>query len=138
MTHKNNNHDAFILIISDLRLINQNNNHHALIQSITPRTFIYNNQCYVLNPHHGRKMASKCRKNPNKKRLRNHVEKIIRIANDNEMLVVATSDCHCLTKKDKIFRKIIINQKNPGGGLHPLNKKDIVDITMDINYETIP
>lgn len=74
MTHKNNNYDAFILIISDLRLINQNNNHHALIQSITTRTCTYNNQCYVLKTHHGRKMASKCRKNPNKKRLRNHAE----------------------------------------------------------------
>ena len=72
MTNKNNNYVAFILIISDLRLINQNNNHHALIQSIKTRTYMNKDQ--LLKTHHGRKMASKCRKNPNKKRLRSYAE----------------------------------------------------------------
>ncbi|MGE5455870.1 MAG: PolC-type DNA polymerase III [Ignavibacteriales bacterium] len=60
--------------------------------------------------------------------LKNHVEKIIRVAEDNDLIVVATSDSHHLDKKDKIYREIIVNQKNPGGGLHPLNKKSIRSI----------
>ena len=35
---------------------------------------------------------------------------------------------HHFTKEDKIFREIIVNQKVPGGGRHPLNKKDIKEI----------
>jgi DNA polymerase-3 subunit alpha (Gram-positive type) len=64
----------------------------------------------------------------NELELQNHVEKIIRVALENDSIVVATSDAHHLDRKDKIYREIIINQKIPGGGLHPLNKKGIKDI----------
>ena len=60
--------------------------------------------------------------------LKNHVEKIIKVAKENGNMVVATSNSHVLDAKDKIYREIIINQKVPGGGLHPLNKKGIINI----------
>ncbi|HOO67939.1 MAG TPA: PolC-type DNA polymerase III [Bacilli bacterium] len=64
----------------------------------------------------------------NEDELKKHVEKIIKVARDNNKLVVATSDSHILDAKDKIYREIIINQKVPGGGLHPLKKKKITNI----------
>lgn len=64
----------------------------------------------------------------NEDALKSHVEKIIRIATEEEIIVVATGDVHQLDKKDKIYREIIVNQKTPGGGLHPLNKKNIREI----------
>jgi len=57
-----------------------------------------------------------------------HLEKIIRVASEAGKIVVATSDAHHLDRKDKIYREIIVNQKVPGGGRHPLNKKDIKEI----------
>ncbi|MDD3048624.1 MAG: PolC-type DNA polymerase III [Bacilli bacterium] len=60
--------------------------------------------------------------------LKDHVEKIIKIGKDNNKLVVATGDVHHLDKKDKVFREIIINQKVPGGGRHPLNRTEITNI----------
>jgi len=56
------------------------------------------------------------------------IKKIIRVAKDAGKIVVATGDVHHLEKSDKIYREIIINQKVPGGGLHPLNKKNIKEI----------
>ena len=46
--------------------------------------------------------------------LEEHIKKIIRVAKDAGKLVVATSDAHYLTKKDKIYRDIIIVQKTNG------------------------
>lgn len=63
-----------------------------------------------------------------KEEVQNLVEKIIKIGKDSGKLVVATSNSHVLDAKDKIYRQIIVNQKVPGGGLHPLNKKGIRDI----------
>lgn len=54
--------------------------------------------------------------------LQHHLEKIIRVATDAGIPVCATSDAHHLTKEDKIYREIIVNQKF-NGRLHPLNKK---------------
>lgn len=54
--------------------------------------------------------------------LQQHLEKIIRIAKDAGKPVCATSDAHHLTKNDKIYREIIVNQKF-NGKLHPLNRK---------------
>ena len=54
-----------------------------------------------------------------------HLEKIIRIAKDAGKPVCATSDAHHLTKEDKIYREIMINQKF-NGRLHPLNRKGLV------------
>ena len=56
------------------------------------------------------------------------IEKIIKITKDAGKYIVATGDVHHITREDKIFREIIINQKNPGGGLHPLAKRDIEEI----------
>ena len=63
--------------------------------------------------------------------LEEHLKKIIRVAKDAGKLVVATSDAHYLTKKDKIYRDIIIAQKS-NGKLHPLNKRGIHQPDMHI------
>lgn len=56
--------------------------------------------------------------------LQKHLEKIIRVAKSAGIPVCATSDAHHLTKDDKIYREIIVNQKF-NGRLHPLNRKGI-------------
>ena len=57
--------------------------------------------------------------------IKNHLRKIIDTTKDAGKIIVATGDVHHFTKEDKIFREIIVNQNVPGGGRHPLNKKDI-------------
>ena len=57
-----------------------------------------------------------------------NIRKIIKVANEKNMLVVATGDVHHLTREDRIYREFIVNQKVPGGGRHPLNRKDIKKI----------
>lgn len=57
-----------------------------------------------------------------------NIKKIIRITKEAGKYIVATGDVHHLTREDKIYREIIINQKLPGGGLHPLAKRDITEI----------
>lgn len=52
--------------------------------------------------------------------LANHIHKIINLTKESGNIIVATSDSHYLEKDDKIYREIIINQKIPGGGRHPL------------------
>jgi DNA polymerase-3 subunit alpha (Gram-positive type) len=64
----------------------------------------------------------------NSSELQAHVEKIIRIANDNKKVIVATGDVHQLDPEDKIYREIIVNQNVPGGGRHPLNREEIKSI----------
>ena len=63
--------------------------------------------------------------------LEEHLKKIIRVARDAGKMVVATSDAHYLTPKDKIYRDIIIAQKS-NGKLHPLNKRGIEQPDMHI------
>lgn len=63
--------------------------------------------------------------------LEEHLKKIIRVAKDAGKIVVATSDAHYLTPKDKIYRDIIIAQKT-GGKLHPLNKRGVEQPDMHI------
>ncbi len=60
--------------------------------------------------------------------LKKHVQRIIRLAEEVDIPVVATGDVHHFTKEDKIYREIIVNQKVPGGGLHPLANKRIKKI----------
>ena len=60
--------------------------------------------------------------------VRNHIRKIVKATKDAGKIIVATGDVHHFYRDDKIFRKIIVNQKVPGGGRHPLAKKDITDI----------
>ena len=41
---------------------------------------------------------------------------------------MATGDVHHFTREDKIYREIIVHQKVPGGGRHPLSKTEITNI----------
>ncbi len=56
------------------------------------------------------------------------IQKIIDTTISAGKLIVATGDVHHLNEEDKIYREIIINQKVPGGGRHPLNRKNITNI----------
>ena len=60
--------------------------------------------------------------------LKNHLLKIIELADKNKKPIVATGDVHQLDPEDKIYREIIVNQKVPGGGRHPLARNDIKSI----------
>lgn len=64
----------------------------------------------------------------NQEELINHLKKIIHATKDAGKIIVATGDVHHFSKEDKIYREIIINQKVPGGGRHPLAKNNIVNI----------
>lgn len=57
-----------------------------------------------------------------------HLEKIIRVTEEAGKIIVATGDVHHLTRDDKIYREIIVNQKVPGGGRHPLARSNIKEI----------
>ncbi len=57
-----------------------------------------------------------------------NIKKILEVASSKNKIVVATGDVHQLDRNDTIYRKIIVNQKVPGGGRHPLNRKNIKDI----------
>ena len=60
--------------------------------------------------------------------LENHLRKIIDETKKNGKIIVATGDVHHFDREDKIYREIIVNQKVPGGGRHPLAKKEIKSI----------
>ena len=60
--------------------------------------------------------------------LKNHIKKIIDATKAAGKIIVATGDVHHFTREDKIYREIIVNQKVPGGGRHPLAKNDIKNI----------
>ena len=49
-----------------------------------------------------------------------NIEKIVRVTKEAGKIIVASGDVHHLKKEDKIYREIIINQKVPGRGRHPL------------------
>lgn len=63
-----------------------------------------------------------------KEELMNHIKKIVHAVKEAGKMIVATGDVHHFERGDKIYREIIINQKVPGGGRHPLAKKDIKSI----------
>lgn len=63
-----------------------------------------------------------------KSELEEHILKIIEATKNAGKIIVATGDVHHFKKEDKIYREIIVNQKVPGGGRHPLAKKDIKEI----------
>ena len=63
-----------------------------------------------------------------KMELTEHIRKIIRVCKEAEVMVVATGDVHHLNRDDKIYREIIVNQKVPGGGRHPLARSSITSI----------
>ncbi len=60
--------------------------------------------------------------------LESHLKKIVDATISAGKIIVATGDVHHFTREDKIYREIIVNQKVPGGGRHPLAKKDIKNI----------
>ncbi len=53
-----------------------------------------------------------------------HIKKIIKVAEEAGVMVCATSDAHHLTKEDKIYREIIIDQRF-NGKVHPLNRSGV-------------
>ena len=53
-----------------------------------------------------------------------HIKKIIKVAEEAGVMVCATSDAHHLTREDKIYREIIIDQRF-NGKIHPLNRSGI-------------
>ncbi len=64
----------------------------------------------------------------NEEELKTHIKKVISATKEAGKIIVATGDVHHFKKEDKIYREIIVNQKVPGGGRHPLAKKDIKEI----------
>ena len=64
----------------------------------------------------------------NKEELEEHIKKIINATKEAGKIIVATGDVHHFFRSDRVYRKIIVNQKVPGGGRHPLAKKDISEI----------
>ena len=60
--------------------------------------------------------------------LQNHIRKIIDATKNAGKIIVATGDVHHFYREDKIYREIIVNQKVPGGGRHPLAKNGIKSI----------
>ena len=63
-----------------------------------------------------------------KEELQALVTKIVSAVKDAGKIIVATGDVHHFSREDKIYREIIVNQKVPGGGRHPLAKKEITSI----------
>jgi len=57
-----------------------------------------------------------------------NIEKVVRVTKEVGKIIVATGDVHHLKKDDKIYREIIVNQKVPGGGRHPLARNGIKEI----------
>lgn len=60
--------------------------------------------------------------------LKNHIKKVIDATKEAGKIIVATGDVHHFERSDKIYREIIVNQKVPGGGRHPLAKSSITNI----------
>ncbi|MEG0137876.1 MAG: PolC-type DNA polymerase III [Bacilli bacterium] len=56
----------------------------------------------------------------NKSDLELAIKKIIKCTKETNKIIVATGDVHHIKRDDKIYREIIVNQKVPGGGRHPL------------------
>ncbi|MDD3341214.1 MAG: PolC-type DNA polymerase III [Bacilli bacterium] len=63
-----------------------------------------------------------------KEDLLENIRKVIRGTKNAGKIIVATGDVHHLRKEDKVYREIIVNQKVPGGGRHPLARNNITDI----------
>ena len=64
----------------------------------------------------------------NKQELIDNIKKIINTTKEAGKLIVATGDVHHLNREDKLYREIIVNQKVPGGGRHPLARNNIREI----------
>ncbi len=60
--------------------------------------------------------------------VKEHIKKVVNATKETGKIIVATGDVHHFTRDDKIYREIIVNQKVPGGGRHPLSKSSITSI----------
>ena len=60
--------------------------------------------------------------------IQNHIRKVVEATKESGKIIVATGDVHHFKREDKIYREIIVNQKVPGGGRHPLAKSNITKI----------
>jgi len=60
--------------------------------------------------------------------LQSHIRKVVDATKEAGKIIVATGDVHHFKREDKIYREIIVNQKVPGGGRHPLAKSNITKI----------
>ena len=60
--------------------------------------------------------------------LQSHIRKVVEATKNAGKIIVATGDVHHFTREDKIYREIIINEKVPGGGRHPLAKSSITKL----------
>ena len=78
------------------------------------------------------------RKFPNVYAAEEYLKRIIRVAREAGKPVVASGDVHNLTKEDKIYREIIVNQKF-NGKLHPLNRRgmDIPNMYLKTTQEML-
>ncbi len=56
------------------------------------------------------------------------IKKIVKCASNINKMVVATGDVHTLEPEDNIYREILVTQKQPGGGFHPLYRPSIKTI----------
>ena len=56
------------------------------------------------------------------------IKKIINTADSINKPVCACGDVHTLDPNDNIYREILVAQKQPGGGVHPLNRSAIKTI----------
>ncbi len=63
-----------------------------------------------------------------KMEIEEHIKKIVEATKNAGKIMVATGDVHHFSREDKIYREIIVNQKIPGGGRHPLAKRSITNI----------
>lgn len=64
----------------------------------------------------------------NEMEIKEHIKKIVNATFEAGKIMVATGDVHHFKREDKIYREIIVNQKVPGGGRHPLAKSNITEI----------
>lgn len=60
--------------------------------------------------------------------LMNNIKKVVDVTRSAGKIMVATGDVHHINPEDKIYREIIVNQKVPGGGRHPLSRNGITNI----------
>ncbi|MBS7021050.1 MAG: PHP domain-containing protein, partial [Firmicutes bacterium] len=60
--------------------------------------------------------------------LLDNIKKVINTTKDAGKIIIATGDVHHISREDKLYREIIVNQKVPGGGRHPLSRGGIREI----------
>ena len=69
-------------------------------------------------------------------RIKEVIQKIIRISKEMGKIVVATSDCHYLRPRLKRYRDILIEVPQIGGGVHPLKRAFMNHSTPEMHLRT--